>query len=412
MFVEIDNKDMNIHNVEKWIRTARNDNGGLISPEFAMEILTKTNHLGHIKKVLANIKEKCDTPEKIAPYREFVLSCVDGREMSPQALGMLSELASLCGCKDEFKVANGKLKIYGEFDCDNTAIVKSIEEFDALEGENLTVYFDADKVELKGCDLSKVKALKFREGAEVSLDEAENLPKDLDVSMCSKVDLKFCDLEGLNLKFREGAEVKLLGCVNLPKDLDVSMCSKVDFIGCDLEGLNLKFREGSEVYLIGGVNLPKDLDVSMCSKVDLGYCDLEGLSLKFREGAEVCIEKCKNLPKNLDVSMCSKVELRDCDLEGLSLKFREGADVDLARAENLPKDLDVSMCSYVNLGGCDLSGVKEIKFKDIEQEQKFMEEDNNFRGKVVYAVEDKKEKEDSSLFSSISKRLGSGGMGE
>ena len=163
MFVLINNTDMNINDIEKWIKTARDDNGGVISPESAMEVLSKTNHLGHIKKVLRNIKDKCTTPEKIAPYKEFILSCVDGREMSGEAMDMLQEMAGLCGCsEDEFKVANGKLKIYGKFDCDNVVIVKSIKEFEALRGENLRVYFDADYVNLGCCDLSGVKQIKFR----------------------------------------------------------------------------------------------------------------------------------------------------------------------------------------------------------------------------------------------------------
>ena len=426
---------MNIHDVEKWINDTRKANGGVISPEFAMEILSKTNHLAHIKKVLSNIKEKCDTPEKIAPYREFILSCVDGREMSADALKMLHELAKECGCGDELKsINNKKPKFYGKFDCDNVAIVKSREELEELEGENLTVYFDAGKVELRGCDLSKMKALKFREGADVDLWNAKNLPKDLDVSMCSNVDLGCCDLRGLNLKFREGAEVKLLGGVNLPKDLDVSMCSKVDFIGCDLEGLNLKFREGADVKLLGCINLPKDLDVSMCSKVDLGRCDLEGLNLKFREGAEVYLDEAKNLPKDLDVSMCSKADLSFCNLREIKeLKFKDGAIVNLRGAENLPEDLDismcdevdfrqcmligikklkfkegakvnfmyarylpkeldVSMCNWVKFSACDLSGVEKIKFKNIKQKNDFMDGAAGFKGKVVYSIFDLEDK--------------------
>ena len=392
MFVAINNVDMNINDVEKWIKTARDANGGVISPEDAMEVLSKTNHLGHIKKVLRNIKDNCVTPEKIAPYREFILSCVDSREMSGEALKMLQEMAKLCGCEDELESSNNKPKFYGKFDCNNTLVVKSKEEFEALRGENLKVYFDADYVNLGCCDLSGVKELKFREGAEVNLSGAKNLPKDLDVSMCSRLWLHECDLEGLNLKFREGAEVILSSAENLPKDLDVSMCSRVD--------------------LERAKNLPKDLDISQCSVVDLSYCDLEGLNLKFKEGAVVNLYRAKNLPKNLDVSMCSKVELRMCDLEGLNLKFREGAVVNLVVAKNLPKDLDVSMCDEVNLRYCDLSGVKEIKFKDEKQEEKFMKDAENFCGKVVYADEDKKEKEDSSLISRIKKRFGAGEMGE
>ena len=364
MFVAINNTDMNINDVEKWIKTARDANGGVISPEDAMEVLSKTNHLGHIKKVLRNIYKNCTTPEKMAPYREFILSCVDEREMSADALKMLQEMATLCGCEDEFKVANGKLKIYGKFDCDNVVIVKSKEEFEALEGENLTVYFDADEVDLLWRDLSKVKALKFREGAEVNLGRAENLPRYLDLSMCSKVDLHSCDLRGVNIKFREGAEVDLGDCKNLPKDLDLSMCSKVDLSYCDLEGLSLKFREGAVVGLIRPQYLPKDLDVSMCSYVNFDQCDLEGLNLKFREGAVVNLSSAKKLPKDLDLSMCSRVNLSFCDLEGLNLKFREGAVVNLERAKNLPKDLDVSMCSEVDLRYCVLGKIKKLKFRE------------------------------------------------
>ena len=328
MFVAIENKDKSPIDLEGDIQVTRNE--GRITPEFAMDVLSLTNFCTNIKKLVRAIKDKCKTKEDILPYREFILSCVDEREMSGEAMGMLREMAKLCGCEDELETINKKPKFYEKTDCNNTIIVKSKEEFKALEGENLKVYFDAGNVYLNDCDLSKVKALKFREGAEVDLSEAYNLPKDLDVSMCSKVNLYGCYLEGLNLKFKEGAEVDLWNAKNLPKDLDVSMCSKVD--------------------------------------------------------------------------------LRCCDLEGLNLKFREGAEVDLMRAKNLPKDLDVSMCSDVDLIYCDLSGVKEIKFKDEKQEKIFMKDAKNFRGKVVYADEDKKEKEDNSLFSRIKKRFASGEM--
>ena len=59
MFVAIDNIDMDALKVEEWINTNRDANGGVISPEFAMEILTKTNHFAHIKKVISLIKKNC-----------------------------------------------------------------------------------------------------------------------------------------------------------------------------------------------------------------------------------------------------------------------------------------------------------------------------------------------------------------
>ena len=110
--------------------------------------------------------------------------------------------------------------------------------------------------------------------------------------------------------------------------------------------------------------------------------------------------------------MCSKVDFIGCDLEGLNLKFREGAEVYLYNSTNLPKDLDVSMCSKVDMRDCDFSGVKKIKFRNKRQHDESRTGKEHFSGEIIYADEDKKEKEDSSLFSSISKRLGSGGMGE
>ncbi len=411
MFVAINNKYISAIEIEGLIQRTRND--GAITPKFAMEILSLTNHRSNIKKLVRAIKDKCTAKEEILPYKDFIVSCVEEREVSEEALANLCEMATLCGCDKEFEEANGKPKFYGKFDCNNIDIkvVGSEEEFDALEGENLIIYFDAYVVKLLERDLSKVKAFKFKEGAKVDLYEARNLPKGLDVSMCSRVSLEFCDLKGLNLKFREGAEVCLWNAKNLPKDLDVSMCSYVDLTPCDLEGLNLKFREGAEVYLNGAKNLPKDLDVSMCSKVSLHGCDLRGLNLKFREGAEVDLFEARNLPKDLDVSMCSKVNMSCCNLGRVyEIKFRNGAEVDLKWAKNFPKYLDVSMCSKVDLYCCNLRWVKKIKFRDREQRAEFMRESVKFRGGFIY--EEKMEKENNSVFSRIRNRFGMGGMGE
>ena len=501
MFVAIDNKDMDALKVEEWIKTNRDANGGVISPEFAMEILTKTNHFAHIKKVLNNIKKACLdengklVADKVLAYKDFILSCVDRREASPQAMAVLQELAETGGFKDEFAELNSKPKWYYKNDCDNIdiKIVKSERKFQALEGENLRVFFDADEIDLSRCNLDEIKNLRFRDGAKVNLSNSYYLPEGLDVSMCSEVDLGGCNLKGLNLKFNEGAKVRLDEASNLPKDLDVSMCSMVDLWGCDLEGmklefkedaeivlgccdlskvetikfkegakvnlsysknlsehldvsmcsvvglsgcdlggLSLKFREGAEVNLceaynfskdldlsmcssvrflkndFSGVNLilngevdvnfvevmnlPKNLDVSKCPKVSLCCCDLEGLNLQFREGADVNLNGAKNLPKDLDLSMCSRIIMRCCDLRGMELKFREGARINLGFSSNFPKDLDFSMCSSVVLEQCDLRGVETIKFKDKEQQKKFMKETKNFTGKVEYVGDKERSK--------------------
>ncbi len=336
--------------VEEWINHTRDANGGVISPEFAMEILTKTNHFAHIKKTINYIKKSCTdekgelVTDKVLAYKDFILSSVDEREMSPQALDGLKDLAEKGVFVDEFNEANQKKKYYLKDDCYKVVNVKTKEDFEALEGEDLKIFFDADMVDLYHCDLGKVKNLRFKEGADINLWGVQNFPKNLDVSMGSCVFVSDCNLDGVNLKFREGARVNLSHAYNLPKNLDVSMCSWVNMLGCDLEGFNLKFREGARVYL----------------------------------------SEAQNLSKNLDVSMCGNVDLRETNLEGISLKFREGARVFLNNTKNLQKELDLSMCEKVDMSGCDLSGVEQIKFKDKKQEKEFMDGAKNFNGKVEY----------------------------
>ena len=337
MFVAIDNKDMDALKVEEWINTNRDANGGVISPEFAMEVLGKTNHFAHIKKVINLIKKNCSdengelVKDKVLAYREFILSAVDRREESPQAMKVLQDLAEKGGFVNEFDKVNGKTKIYELKDCENAdvKIIKTKKELEYLKGEELE-YLEGEELEAF-------------EGEELEALEGEDLRVFFDAD---KVDLKDCDLEGVEkITFREGAEVVLCWVENLPKELDLSMCSKVDLSGCNLEGVE---------------------------------------KITFREGAVVDLYVATELPKELDVSMCSKVSLKDCDLEDLELKFREGAVVDLKGAMNLPKELDFSMCSKVTLSECYLGGVERIKFRDKAQEKEFMDGARGFRGKVEY----------------------------
>ena len=167
MFVEINNSEMNVPQVLDWINRTKNANNNVISPEFAMEILGKTNFYGHIKVVLKNIKENCKTREDIEPYKEFILSCVDRREMSPQALSDLQELAEKGGFKDEFDKTNDKTKIYEVKDCENAdvKIIKSKKEFEALGGENLRIFFDADEDKKEKEDNSLFSRIKKRFGS-------------------------------------------------------------------------------------------------------------------------------------------------------------------------------------------------------------------------------------------------------
>ena len=381
MFVAINNRDKSAIVLDGEIKRTRNN--GEITPEFAMEILSLTNHRYNIKKLVNSIKDICTTKESLMPYREFILSCVDGREVEGEAFDNLREMARICACEEEFDEANKKPKFYDKLDCDNTIIVKSRQEFSSLKGENLKVFFDKDDVDLSEANFSKIKSIKFRDGANIDFEGAKNLGCNLDVSNLSRVSLKWCDLRNINnLNFKDGAKVCL------------SQVKRPRYSGEDWDTLGGSSNISEEDAYIPVVKyLPKDLDVSMCAEVDLSGCNLSEFGeLKFREGAHVKIVYTDDLPKDLDVSMCARVDLLGCNLVNVpEIKFREGATISLIGTKNLPEELDVSMSADVCLYGADLSNLKKIKFKDEEQEKEFMDGAKNFSGKVVYSIGEEKE---------------------
>ena len=452
MFVVINNTDQGAYIWDGIIGEARKS--GHIPPSFAMNILSKTNNRANILKLVRAIRKKCTTKEQLEPYKEFILSCVDGRETSDEVMSVLRDMVQFFDdeFKDEFEKVNKHQKFYGEFDCTNTRVVKSKRELMGLKGADFKIYVDipyldffnddlsgfehlrfkkGSKITFQGetilpvgldvseCaevvldrqDLSNVKELKFAEGAKISLRKVMGLPEDLDVSMCAEVNLSANDLRGLKeLKFRDGAKVILCNRdlllegvsgdyssqkgVCLPEDLDVSMCSEVDLSTNDLSNIKeLKFRDGAKVTLIGVENLPHDLDVSMCDYVSLRGCCLSELKdIKFKEGADVDLSRIKKFPEYIDVSTCDYVTFAESDLSGVKeLKFREGSIVDLSYAENLPSKIDLSMCKEVSLFLCDLTGVEEIKFKDEKQKDLFMGSLlKDFSGKIVYKYDESK----------------------
>ena len=270
MFVVINNVDMNINDVEKWIKAARDNNDGVISPESAMEILSKTNHLGHIKKVLRNIKDKCTTPEKIAPYKEFILSCVDGREVSPQTLENLNELADLCGSKDELEKINKKYKYYDTKACEKNVTVSSQEELEALTGTDLDVLFvqekedEHDQYMIFDVDFAGVKKLRFNELANIHIQGGKNFPKDMDFSNCYAIVISHAEFNGdENIKWASLSDMSSVA--NIPVNTDLSHCRSVKLDYCH-------FCKDSELKLGGICDIertyfPKKTDLSKCDEI-------------------------------------------------------------------------------------------------------------------------------------------------
>ncbi|MBQ2887183.1 MAG: hypothetical protein IJE43_26015 [Alphaproteobacteria bacterium] len=357
MFVAIDNIDMDAFKVEKLINETRDANGGVISPEFAMEILGKTNHFAHIKKLINLIKKSCSdkngelVADKVLEYKDFILSCVDVREMSPQALKGLQELADVCGCREEFDSINKQRKLYEKRDVIGVSI-RSKKEFDALRGDDLKVYINADSIYLKDCNFMRIKNFIFKYGIEINFENAMDFPEILDFSKCSKVSMIRCSLSGVeDIEFRDVAEVDFRLSRNLPRKLDLSSCFKVNLSGVDTTNVkDLIFKKDAEVYF---------------GSDDKQYDPCLFVSNNGAYGG--------NIAENLDVSMCKYVDFSYCNLRKVKkLNFKKGSTINLTGTKGLPEVLDLSMCEMCYMHGTDLSNVKKLIFKNHAQREKFM----------------------------------------
>lgn len=333
-FVPINNPDMDVFEIETWINTTRKaTKDKKISPTFAKEILTKTNHYAHIKKVLKSIRENCKTKEEIASYKEFLLSCVYEREMSPLALEDLRYLANMCDCSNELESYNKVDKFYKKNDCQNVVTIKThnelistywrIKETTGWNDIRLFVYannFDGAEVQYP-----RVKEFVFKNNSSINLEDATELSGNLDFSMCQKAVLTNCNLKDVNkLNFGENTSVYLGYANYIPNKLDVSMCPFVRLDRYDFYFQPLKFKKDAEIYLEDSYNLPNVFDLSMCAKISLDNAYLIGVKeIKFGNNAEVSLKNCTCVPKNMDFSMCSKVDLKHSNLYSAKIiKFK------------------------------------------------------------------------------------------
>ena len=429
MFVEVNNDSLSVIDIDKTAKRKRENEGGF-SPSLACWVLSKTNHMANIKWVIMNIKAV--SQDKWIEYKDFVLSCVDGREQSLQALKELREFARLGGYEDEFNKADEKEKIYAKNVC-KSICVSSVKELKEAIANGVFVYEaiikDDHTIDLSNTDLSKVYRLKCNtnsccylsnsslpcemdiisynidfsgsnfskvkkvtcvgdryRGLTIDLSETVNLPA-IDLSNARKVKMMKCDLRNFDeFKFMDGADVDLSYSYNFPKVVDVSNAD-VDLEWCDFAGVE-KIIFGKDADLRGAKNLPKTLDFSNCNTVVLAESNLEKVD-KIIFGSCNSVNMCevKNLCKVIDVSNCSKAFFSKTDFAGVE-KFVGPKEVILIReAINLPKILDLRNCDDVTGSDTDWSGVEEIKFK--KGAEFFIPDSCNFPKKLDFSMCDR-----------------------
>jgi uncharacterized protein YjbI with pentapeptide repeats len=411
MFVEINNSELSAIDIDKEVKVRRN-NDGKFTPELAVWALSKTNNFANIKFLISNIKQR--PQEEWGEYKNFVLSCVDGRELSKVAFNELHELAKLGGYEEEFNKINKNDKIYNKEVC-MSIDVNSIEELkNALskgifvKQANLTtpkycdvdlkdldfsnVYkinckgdatwyfnnsilpsclsFDVRKASLEVCDFKNVRQLdccnSFSGEIVVNMYKAENLSSKVDLTGIDDLSLFACDLSGFEeLKFKEYARVNLSWAYNLPKVIDADeFYADVSLYNSDLTGVE-KLCLYKNAKLAGAKNLPKNLSFKYLDNVLLDECDLSGVEeINLLICKKVNMSKCTNLPKVLDFSKCNMVYLDGADLSGVDKIISSVKYMEFYEVNNLPKVLDLRNCEDVAFNNVNLSGVEKIQFKE------------------------------------------------
>ena len=252
-FIPINNVDKGLSDIDRMIKDNRNKNNGKIDPELAYAILTYTNHCGHIKPIIKNIKEKCADkdgkliPEQVKEYADFIIASVDGRKQPESVMRDLKEFADISNIRKVFDNVNENYKVYEISDCKNVIELKNIKNVTNSE-EKITVLLDT-LADLSGCDLSKFKRIvSAKTYTRLNLTRAKNFPEILDFSNMCQVNLFNCNLAGVKeIKFADGADVDLSATENLPEILDVSLCKKVNFSGCDMANVKiLKYKNEAQ----------------------------------------------------------------------------------------------------------------------------------------------------------------------
>ena len=306
------------------IRQNRNN----ITPEYVLELLSKTNNYACIKQLFKELLHPCQDKnntqeenalilQKIAKeYKDVLLMMVDAREHSPKNYETIRQIASAGGYLEELEAVDSNSKIYSAR-CNNVLYTTDASLSDkAFRGEiDLDLYdsiiFDTPKQSISLCLEENLRFIEY-----------------IDVFRAYFQD---CDLTKTEIRINPDANMRIMkGAVSqniLEKKLNsLTLISPV----IEFEGSpsRINFKAKNVTYLLNPWNHenPKILDFSQTEKVVFDTkSDLKGVEdLIFMPGSTVFMKYCENFPEKLDFSMCKEVYLENADLTGVSeIKFKD-----------------------------------------------------------------------------------------
>lgn len=323
------------------IDIALKQNRNNLTPDFILDILSKTNHYANIKKILKMItlpaQNKDNTEEenykelqKIAKeYKDVLLKVADAREHSPQNYATLRQIASAGGYLEEFNNIDKNYKIYG------------IKENKVIYGTKTQDFItNLGQYDILICDAPN---------QEVFIDQADGIKRYI--------------IDAFSVTFARSdlteAELKTAPNTNI-----TFHSSYIDIHKLEIPSNSVTLEASTRVY---------------------DYDNVEAIHFNAKN---VTLASTTDIRKKLyDFSRTERVYI-DTPLYGIEkFIFKPDSTISMKWSSNFPEKLDFSMCKEVYLNYSDLTGVSEIKFKNEEQKNRFLTDaKSNNNIKCIYTT--------------------------
>jgi hypothetical protein len=272
---------------------------GVITPDFAMDCLNKTNHVGNMRFIARRIAS-LDEKEWIK-YKDFVLEAIEGRNQCDEVFNIFMNMAKKGNYLEQFIASHQKEKIYGlcdkVFECKTSNCREDLSKYDVLIvsnsavmfGENVqfpkcVIFMNPDMISIRRSNFEKNKQVVFhreddKRGASLWMYECSNLPEVLDASLFKEVDLSHSDLKDVkDIILGKKVYAKMIDAKNLPEKLNFSEVDNILLDDCDFSRTKeMILGKTKKLDLSGAKFLPSRLDFTQCEKIVLDGCDFEGV---------------------------------------------------------------------------------------------------------------------------------------
>ncbi len=356
-----------------------------ITPEFAMQMLAKTNFRANIKFLLKEIKNLETNERKY--FSEFVIQAIHKRQHDESVYKELRDLAIEFGLEKEFELYDKEKKIYSPSDYKGM-VARTTKEIEFFSGKNCKCIIDikeqADRVRYHGLNMDNVKVVQFNyqpNTTAIYYEHCYNFDMKVLPRKISLLEFYFCDFNVGDNFYLNNDNMRIVKCKNLPKlcrlrgEKSYFQNNHCYFIEDDFEGVESIVADSfNEFRCHKAKKLSANIAFNNVKFIFFTDCNLSNVDeLKL---CEDCRFSCAGtvLPKKMYIPRGCEVDFANADVDGVEeLVFDNAEKVSFKDARKLPKKIDVSKVNNVDFGeDLDIYGVEELVFSNVIQKNKFL----------------------------------------